>query len=170
MKKTIFALLLAACMLPVLALAQGPVLMVQLPQDAQMVENIEFDDGDFIQTYQLSGGARVQMLRYASLDMTLGELITSEWAGCTNVRELGVGTIGGYPAEGLRFIYQEDGQAAMDVSLAVVKTDHGELVFEAIFPEALGEAQIEATVQGMLRSMSVSGAEDAAQDDGAEVG
>ena len=71
MKKGFFALLLAVCMLPALALATGSVLMVELPQDAQMVENVEFDDGDFIQTYQLSGGARVQLLRYASFDMTL---------------------------------------------------------------------------------------------------
>lgn len=35
----------------------APVLLVQLPEDAQMVENVAFDDGDFIQTYQLSGGA-----------------------------------------------------------------------------------------------------------------
>ena len=39
----------------------APVLLVQLPEDAQMVENVAFDDGDFIQTYQLSGGAYVQL-------------------------------------------------------------------------------------------------------------
>ena len=37
----------------------APVMLVKLPEDAQMVENVAFDDGDFIQTYQLSGGAYV---------------------------------------------------------------------------------------------------------------
>ena len=170
MKKCFLALLLALCMLPALALASGSVLMVQLPQDAQMVENVEFDDGDFIQTYQLSGGATVQLLRYASFDMTMGDLIASEWAGCTDVRELGVSTIGGCAAEGLRFAYQADGQKALDVSIALVKTDGAVLVFEAVFPETLGDAQIDATVQAMLASMDVRGAEDTAAEDIAEVG
>lgn len=55
------------------------VLLVQLPEDAQMIENVEFEDGDFIQTYQLSGGAHVQLLRYAGFDMTLDELVQSDW-------------------------------------------------------------------------------------------
>ena len=170
MKKCFLALLLALCMLPALALASGSVLMVQLPQDAQMVENVVFDDGDFIQTYQLSGGATVQLLRYASFEMTLGDLIASEWAGCTNVRELGVSMIGGCAAEGLRFAYQEDGQAALDVSIALVKAGDDVLVFEAVFPEALGDAQIDATVQAMLSSMDVMNADDAAGNETAEVG
>lgn len=168
MKKGFLALLLVVCMLPALALAADSVLMVQLPQDAQMVENVEFDDGDFIQTYQLSGGATVQLLRYASFDMTLGDLIASEWAGCTDVRELGLSTVGGYAAEGLRFAYQESGQAALDVTIALVKADAGVLMFEAVFPEALGDAQIEASVQAMLSSMDVRSAE--TENETAEVG
>ena len=171
MKKSFLALLLAACMLPALALAAGSVLMVELPQDAQMVENVEFDDGDFIQTYQLSGGARVQLLRSASFEMTLGDLIASEWVGFTDVRELGVSTIGGCPAEGLRFAYQEEGQPALDVTVALVKTDDGALVFEAVFPTTLGDAQIDATVQAMLASMDVMRREEEAPaDETAEVG
>lgn len=170
MKRCFLALLLAACMLPALALAEGSVLMVQLPQDAQMVENVEFDDGDFIQTYQLSGGATVQLLRYASFEMTLGDLIASEWAGCTDVCELGVSSVGGCAAEGLRFAYQEDGQAALDVTIVLVKTADGVLVFEALFPEALGDAQIEATVQTMLDSMDVKRADAPAENETAEVG
>ena len=170
MKKCFFALLLALCMLPALVLASDSVLMVQLPQDAQMVENVEFDDGDFIQTYQLSGGATVQLLRYASFEMTLGDLIASEWAGCTDVRELGVNAIGGCAAEGLRFAYQEEGQAALDVTVALVKADDAVLVFEAVFPEALGDAQIEATVQEMISSMDVRRTDEPADDVSAEVG
>ena len=167
MKKCFLALLLALCMLPALALASGSVLMVQLPQDAQMVENVEFDDGDFIQTYQLSGGATVQLLRYASFEMTLGDLIASEWAGCTDVRELGVNAIGGCAAEGLRFAYQEDGQATLDVTFVLVKTEGAVLVFEAVFPQALGDSQIRALVDGMIHSMDVQGG---AAGSGAEVG
>lgn len=170
MMKKIFALLLSlALLLPVFALADGPVLMVELPQDALMVENVEFDDGDFIQTYQLSGGARVQLLRYASFDMTLGDLIASEWVGCTDVRELGVSEIGGYAAEGLRFAYEEEGQTALDVTLALVKADGAVLVFEAVFPESLEDAQIDATVEAMLATMDVM-TTDAAADETAEVG
>jgi len=168
MKRWMTALLVFA-LLPVLALAEGSVLLVELEQDAQMVENIAFEDGDFIQTYQLSGGASVQLVRYASFDMTLGDLIASEWVGATDVRELGMSEIGGYLAQGLRFAYQEEGQEALDVTLVVV--DAGEtLVFTAVYPQALGMAQIDAAVQAMLSSMSVStdGAE--AVDSTAEVG
>ena len=168
MKRWMTALLVFA-LLPVLALAEGSVLLVELEQDAQMVENIAFEDGDFIQTYQLSGGASVQLVRYASFDMTLGDLIASEWVGATDVRELGMSEIGGYPAQGLRFAYHEEGQEALDVTLVVV--DAGEtLVFTAVYPQALGMAQIDAAVQAMLSSMSVStdGAE--AVDSTAEVG
>ncbi|MBE5799335.1 MAG: hypothetical protein E7321_05220 [Clostridiales bacterium] len=168
MKKWMTALLVFV-LLPVLALAEGSVLMVELEQDAQMVENVAFEDGDFIQTYQLSGGASVQLVRYASFDMTLGDLIASEWVGATDVRELGVQEISGCPVQGLRFAYQEEGQEALDVTLAVV--DAGEtLVFTAVYPQALGAAQIDAAVQAMLSSMSVTneGAETA--DPMAEVG
>ena len=168
--KTMLAVLLALMLLtPVMATAQNAVLLVELEQDAQMIENIAFEDGDFIQTYQLSGGASVQLLRYASFDMTLGDLIASEWVRATDVRELGVSEISGYPAQGLRFTYQEEGQEALDVTLAVV--DAGEtLVFTAVYPQTLGTVQIDAQVQAMLSSMSVSldGAE--AVDSTAEVG
>ena len=46
-KKLLGALLLgAALLLPALALADGPVLLVELPEDAVMVENVTFEDGD----------------------------------------------------------------------------------------------------------------------------
>lgn len=170
MMKRIFAALLALMLLtPAMALGQNAVLLVELEQDAQMIENIAFEDGDFIQTYQLSGGASVQLLRYASFDMTLGDLFASEWVGATDVRELGVSEISGYPAQGLRFAYQEEGQEALDVTLAVI--DAGEtLVFTAVYPQALGTAQIDAQIEAMLSSMSVSveGAESV--DAAAEVG
>jgi len=169
MKRGLAALLAIMLMLPAMACAQGAVLLVELEQNAQMIENIAFDDGDYIQTYQLSGGANVQLLRYASFDMTLGDLIASEWVGATDVRELGVSEVGGYPAQGLRFAYQQEGQEALDVTLVVI--DAGEtLVLSAVYPQELGTSQIDVSVQAMLATMSVSveGAE--AVDSTAEVG
>lgn len=171
MKKAMTFALLLALMLPVMALAAGPVLLIDLPQDAQMIENIEFDDGDFIQTYQLSGGANVQLLRYQAFDMTLGDLIASEWAGCTDVREAALQSVGAYPAHGLRFAYQTEGEEALDVTLILVDVGEATLVFEAVFPAALGEAQIDAAMQAMIGSMDVlAGEAEAADGEEAEVG
>ena len=155
MKKWMAMLLAVMLMLPVMAMAQGAVLLVELEQDAQLVENVAFDDGDFIRTYQLGSGAHVQLVRYASFDMTLGDLFASEWLGATDVRELGVSEIGGHAAQGLRFAYQAEGQLALDVTLIVV--DAGEtLVFSAVYPQTLGAEQIDASVQAMIASMIVS--------------
>jgi len=168
--KKLFAVLIALMLLiPVMASAENAVLLVELEQNAQLVENVAFEDGDFIQTYQLSGGAQVQLVRYASFEMTLGDLFASEWIGATDVRELSVSEIDGHPAQGLRFAYQQEGQDALDVTLVVV--DAGEtLVFTAVYPQALGTTQIDAAVEAMLASMSVStdGAENI--DSTAEVG
>ena len=57
MKKRMIVLLALLMMMPAMALGQNAALLVELEQDAQMIENIAFEDGDFIQTYQLSGGA-----------------------------------------------------------------------------------------------------------------
>ena len=165
--KRMFACLLALLVLPALALSEGPVLLLELPQDAQMVETVQFDDGDFIQTYQLSGGARVQLLRYGAFDMTLDELVASEWVGCTNAQDLALGSVGGYPASGLRLHDQEDGQDALDVTVVLVDAGEATLVFEAVFPQALGDAQIRALVDGMIDSMDVQGG---AAPSGVEVG
>ena len=132
----ILALVLLLSVIPVGAL---PAIALDA-QDAQMVENVAFDDGDFIQTYQLAGGAQVQLLRYAAFDMTLGDLFASEWVGATDVRELDIAQVGGYPAQGLRFAYQEEGQQALDVALVVI--DAGQtLVFSAVFPAGAADAR-----------------------------
>jgi len=165
MKKMMAVILGLLMLVPALALAQGNVLMVELPQEAQMVEDVAFDDGDFIQTYQLPGGAQVQLLRYAAFDMTLGDLFASEWVGATDVRELGIAEVGGHPAQGLRFSYQEEGQQTLDVALVVV--DAGEtLVFSAVFPAGSADAQLDA----MLGSMTVMTEGEAPAADNADVG
>ena len=169
MKKRVLACFLTLLLaLPVLATASGSVLMVALPQDAVMVEHVEFDDGDFIQTYQLSGGARVQLLRYATLDMELGDLIASEWVGCTDLRDLNVSEIGGHAAQGVRLCHQEEGQEGVDVTLVLVRTQDAELVFEAVFRQSIDKTQIDAQVQAMLDSMDVMTVEQ--PDETAEVG
>ena len=71
MKKWMIGLTALMLMLSGLVCAwaeEAPVLLVQLPEDAQMVENVAFDDGDFVQTYQLNGGAYVQLLRYGDME------------------------------------------------------------------------------------------------------
>ena len=170
MKKMIAMLFALAVMIPALALAGSPVLLVDLPQDAQMIENIAFDDGDFIQTYQLSGGANVQLLRYQAFDMTLGDLIASEWMGATDVREAAVTSVGGYPAHGLRFTYPQENGDALDVTLILVGADGATLVFEAVYPAALGTAQIDASVQAMIGSMDLMMDGAVTADENTEVG
>ena len=169
MKKWMAMLLAVMLALPALAFAQGSVLLVELEQDAQLVEDVAFDDGDFIKTYQFSGGAQMQLLRYASFDMTLGDLFASEWLGATDVRELGVSEIGGHAAQGLRFAYQAEGQQALDVTLIVV--DAGEtLVFTAVYPQSLGAQEIDSAIEAMIASMTVSTEGEMNPDATAEVG
>ena len=169
MKKWMAMLLTIVLMLPAMALAQGAVLLVELEQDAQLVENVAFDDGDFIKTFQLSGGAQVQLLRYASFDMTLGDLFASEWIGATDVRELGVSEIGGYATQGLRFAYQEEGQQALDVTLIVVDAPQT-LVFTAVYPQELGTDAIDSAVEAMVSSMTIGADEEQTVEATAEVG
>jgi len=165
MKKILTAMAALLLLVPAIAFAQGSMLMVELPQDAQMVEDVAFDDGDFIRTYQLPGGAQVQLLRYAAFDMTLGELFASEWVGATDVRELGMTEVGDYPAQGLRFSYQTEGQPALDVAIVVV--DAGEtLVLSAVFPAGGADAQL----QGLLDSMTVMTEDEMPAANNADVG
>lgn len=79
----------------------APVLLVQLPEDAQMVENVAFDDGDFIQTYQLSGGC----IRAAAALYAVGcddrRACGGDWPGATNMQALDLKTVGGCAAAGV---------------------------------------------------------------------
>ena len=163
MKKLVL-LLLALLLVPVFALAEGPVLLVELPEDAQMIEDMRFDDGDFIQTYLLPSGALVQLLRNASLDMTLAELAESDWTDYTGGEALELAQVGGYPAEGMRLTYSGDGETT-DVTLVLVHVNEQTLIFQIQLPQGVtGE-----DVQAMLDSLDVlSGVE--AIDDEAEVG
>ena len=152
MKKWMNVLLLcAALLLPSLALADGPVLLVELPDDAQMIENVTFEDGDFIQSYQLAGGTQVQLLRYASFDMTLEELAGSDWPDAAAVSKLDVKHVGGCPASGLRLTSPAGDGSALDVTLVLVDAGAYTLIFSAVCPQG-ADAQ---AVETMLSTMNV---------------
>lgn len=152
MKKALLALLACALLVPALCLADGPVLLVELPEDAQMVEDVQFDDGDFIQTYQLANGGTVQLLRYASFDMTLAELAEGEWSGYTQAQTFAPDGLEG--SEGMRFTWQQEDEA-VDVTMVRVPCEGQTLLFQAMYPQALGQEAIDAAVQAMLDSLSL---------------
>ena len=158
MKKLMIGLTALMLMLSGLVCAwaeEAPVLLVQLPEDAQMVENVAFDDGDFVQTYQLNGGAYVQLLRYGDMSMSIGDLVAGDRAGATSVQDMELDQIGGCTASGVRLNYDENGQDALRVSLVLVTAGKTTLVYQAVYPQKLGEEQIDATVDQMVRSMDV---------------
>ena len=163
MKKWMNVLLLcAALLLPALALADGPVLLVELPDDAQMIENVTFEDGDFIQSYQLSGGTQVQLLRYASFDMTLEELAESDWPDAATTARLNVKHVGGCPASGLRLTSPQGDGSTLDVTLVLVDAGAYTLIFSAVCPQG-ADAQ---AVETMLATMNVLETGDSAADVG----
>ena len=135
----------------------APVLLVQLPEDAQMVENVAFDDGDFIQTYQLRGGAYVQLLRYMQSDVTIDGLVAGDWPGATNVQALDLKTVGGCAAQGVLMNVAPEDDEALRVALVLVSADHCALVYQAVYPQRLGTDQIDDAVQHMVDSMDVLG-------------
>ena len=166
MKK--FAVMILALMLmATAALADGPVLLMEMPQDVQMVEDVMFDDGDFVQTYQLGGGASVHLLRYAAFDMTIDELIASEWDGAQNVAAMAISSVGGHPAMGVTLSSVHDGAGMVEVTIIMVDYGAGKLVFEAVVPQ--GNAQAAASVKQMIATMDVL-SDGAAGSDEAEVG
>ena len=154
MKKILMWLTVLALMLTGAAFADqenAPVMLVKLPEDAQMVENVAFDDGDFIQTYQLSGGAYVQLLRYAQGDVTLDGIVAGDWPGATDIQSMALETVGGYAAKGLMLSVEPEDEEAVRVAL----------VYQAVYPQRLGDDQIDDAVQRMVDSMDVLGGSNA---------
>ena len=152
MNKMMAALALVLCMLVSCAMAEGPRLMVELPDDALMIESFEFDDGDFVQTYQLTDGVMVQMLRYASFDMTLEELAEGEWTGYRDARRIELGEIGGCSAQAIRLT---DEQGSVIVYTVMLDAQEQTLIFQAVFPKTLGAERINADMNAWLGSMQV---------------
>ena len=160
MKKFFMVMALVCMMISTAALADGPVLFVELPEDALMIEDVQFDDGDFIQTYQLSDGARVQMLRYAAFDMTLEDLAEGEWTGYTQEQAMDIAQVSGCPASGLMLKYKDEAGMSLTVYLIMVEAEAQKLLMTAAFPDSLGEEQIASAVEVWLNTMTVSGIED----------
>lgn len=161
----LFALLLFV--LPALALADAPVLLMDLPESAQMVENVEFEGGDFIQTYQLEGGVTVQLLRYAGFAMTMDELIASDWPVNCGVEMQAMTEISGIPAQHARILqaYDESGYpvkadggpgGVMAIDLVLVNVDGTTLIVQSI--DKGGEGT-DIAVKAMIESLQVQGAE-----------
>ena len=130
-KNGLLAALFALLLLPALVLAEGPALMTSLPEDALLVENVEFEDGDFIRTYQIADGATVQMLRYGAFDMTLDDLAEGEWTGYTAREELELKAMDGYPAEGVHLM-TGDAENGLDVYIVLVRVQEQTLIFQTV--------------------------------------
>ena len=112
---------------------------------------------DFIQTYQLSGGAYVQLLRYAQGDVTLDGIVAGDWPGATDIQSMALETVGGYAAKGLMLSVEPEDEEAMRVALVLVSADRCALVYQAVYPQRLGDDQIDDAVQRMVDSMDVLG-------------
>ena len=164
--------LLVLLMLPVLSLADAPVLLVQLPENALMVENVEFENGDFIQTYQLDDGVAVQLLRYTDFEMSIEDLIASDWP--LNVRsEISDMTdMLGYPAQHAH-VWQlldeggypiradeakgKDGEHMMELDLVLVHVDGTTLIYH----DAYLSGQRGDITLPIIESLKVEGGENA---------
>ena len=158
MKKLVMMLaLVCAVLLGAAASADGPVLLVELPEDALMVENVQFEDGDFIQTYQLSGGVRVQILRYAAFDMTLEDLAEGEWTGYTDLQTMDITEVGGCPAQGVKLAYRDEAGTDTTVYMIMADAQGQKLLMTAAFPAEIGEEQIETDVNAWLTTMTITG-------------
>lgn len=177
MKKMLCALMLLLMLIPALGLAeeellfgegvggdaiQGPVLLVELPEDAQTVEERLFDDGDFIQSYQLSGEVTVQLLRFGVWSTPLSDLADDEWPGYVPVQAPALEQVSGYPTETLSLTWS-DGTEAVDVTYVLVYVDGQTLIFQTVAPQGTQDG----IVRQMLDSLSVLGGE---IDEQAEVG
>ena len=140
--------LLLLLLMPVLAMAEGPVLETSLPEDALLIENVEFDDGDFIRTYQVPEGGTVQMLRYESFDMTLDDLAEGEWTGYASKEALDLSTVDGWPAEGIHLMMDgEDG--TLNVCIVLVRVDEQTLIFQTVLGEDGDPEQIQEWVNDL---------------------
>lgn len=111
-----------------------------------MVENVEFEDGDFIQTYQVGGGVQVQLLRYMGMAMSFDELIASDWPVALSVQPMELTQVSGFPAQGVR-IFQvldasgypvraegselKDGQQMLEIELVMIHADGAVLICQS---------------------------------------
>ena len=140
-------------LVPALALAGDEVMLVELPQSAQMVENVSFEDGDFIQSYQLEDGSMVMLLRYGQMSMTADELAASEWTDAQSVTPGTIDKIDGYPAQSV-VVRTADGQN--DVHVIVVNAEDATLIMQLT-------AKADADVSAILDTIRVQSGDGEAQ-------
>lgn len=162
MKRIMILWIVLCCIcLPIQALGEGAVLLVEIPESAQMIEDVKFDDGDFIQTYQLENGGTVQLLRYAQFDMTLDDLVEGEWVGYSQKQEMSLDQVSNYPAQGVELVM--DGEnGSLRVYVVMVEAEGQSLIFQAIFPPEIEEEVAQQQMDDWLESLTVNSAENAA--------
>jgi hypothetical protein len=145
-------------------LADGPagsnVILVDLPEETVMTELVEFENGDFIQTFQLPYGGTAQILRYQEFDLTLEELAQGEWTGYTSMERLDTRGMDSFVKEAIHLKMKQDettGTPGCDVYIVLAETKKLEQIhiFQAVFPSELGEAQIKEEIGKMLDSINI---------------
>lgn len=145
-------------------LPEGPqgsaAILVELPEETVMTELIEFENGDYIQTFQLPDGGMVQILRYEMLDMTLEDLAEGEWTGYVSLEKLATDGMDPCVTEGIHLKTEADAQngaPAYDVYIVRAQTGSPDQIhiFQAVIPSELGEARILEEIGAMLDSILV---------------
>ena len=71
--------------------------------------------------------------------------------------QMALETVGGYAAKGLMLSVEPEDEEAVRVALVLVSADRCALVYQAVYPQRLGDDQIDDAVQRMVDSMDVLG-------------
>ena len=150
MTKRIIPVLLGLLLLLSCAVAEGHHLTVELPTDARKVEDVTFEDGDRIETWQLSGGASIQILEFRG-PASLSDMIGA-WDAPASVADIPVPRVDGRPSQGIRFLSTE-GDTDYSVTVLRITEERNTYFFETVFPQRLGDEQIDAIVDSMIRSL-----------------
>ena len=69
------------------------------------------------------------------------------------MQALDIAQAGGFPAEGVKLRYAQEGAGTVDVTLVLVRSEGSTLVFSAVVPQ--GDSENAALVEAMVRSMDV---------------
>ena len=145
-------------------LPKGPekscAILIDLPEGTLMTEFVEFEDGDYIQTFQLPCGGTVQILRYAQFNMTLEELAEGEWTGYVELEAIDTEGMDRLIQEGIRLktnADQQSGSRAYDVYILRAESASPDQIhlLQAVFPSELGEARVVEEVSSILDSILV---------------
>ena len=145
-------------------LPEGPenscAILVELPEGTMMTELVAFEDGDYIQAFQLPSGAMVQVLRYGQFDMTLEDLAEGEWTGYRLLEPVDVGHLDPSVQEGVHIKTSADelsGTPEYDVYIVKAQTGKPDQIhlLQAVYPSELGEEYIEEEAGALLDSILI---------------